>query len=70
MLFDYLITTLAQKTKKLVSCEYDAFSKNFNFENFEKSGRTLGGGAVSARRGARTVVKCTPMESLIKIDAF
>ena len=28
-LFDYLITTLAQKAKKLVSCEYDAFSKNF-----------------------------------------
>ena len=36
MLFDCLITTLAQKAKKLVSCEYDAFSKNFNFENFEK----------------------------------
>ena len=35
MLFDYLITTLAQKAKKLVSCEYDAFSKNFNFENSE-----------------------------------
>ena len=34
---DYLIATLAQKAKKLVSCEYDAFSKNFNFENyFEK----------------------------------
>ena len=30
----------------------------------------MGGGAVSARRGARTVVKCTPMESLIKIYVF
>ena len=36
MLFDYLVIVIAQKAKKLVSCEYDAFSKNFNFENFEK----------------------------------
>ena len=33
--FDYLVTTLACKAKKIVYCEDDAFSKYFNFEIFE-----------------------------------
>ena len=38
--------------------------------NFKKFGWTLGGRAVSARRGARTVVKCIVLDSLIKIYDF
>ena len=34
MLFDYLVIVIAWKAKRLVSCEYDAFSKNFNFWKF------------------------------------
>ena len=39
-------------------------------ENFKYFSWTLGEGAVSARRGARTVVKCTPMNALNEINAF
>ena len=38
--------------------------------NFKYFSWTLGGGALSARSGARMVVKCTPMDALNKIDAF
>ena len=38
--------------------------------NCKKSCRTWGGGAVSARKVARAVVKCSPTDSLGKIDAF
>ena len=38
--------------------------------NFKKSGRIWGGGAISARRVTRAGVKCSPTDSLGKIDAF
>jgi len=45
---------------------YARFHQPHTEANFKKSGCTLCGGAVSARSDARTVVKCTPMESLMK----
>ena len=38
--------------------------------NFKKSGRVWGGGAVSARRVVRAVVKWSPTDSLEKINTF
>ena len=81
-LFELRWWSSSQKASKL-SCEFKFYIENTARAlpralhailstpyrgKFQKSGRTLGG--VSARRGARKVVKCTPIESLIKIDAF